>query len=58
MNRILIIIQTMLPKRFTRKQFNIVIRQHSSTIHPGHHLQRLVQSGKLKHNGQGIYSIV
>lgn len=57
MKRILFIIQANLPKRFTRKQFNIMIHQYSCTSHPEHHLQRLVEMGKLKHTGAGTYQL-
>jgi len=58
MKRIIFIIEATLPKRFTRKEFNIVIRDYSITSHPGHYLQRLVESGKLKHLGKGRYQQV
>lgn len=57
MNRILFYIQIALPKRFTRRQYNAVIRDYSYTSHPDHHLQRLVEKGYLKHKGKGIYEI-
>lgn len=56
MNRILFYIQVSLPRKFTRKQFNIMIRQYSYTSHPEHHLQRLVEKGKIKHLGSGQYA--
>lgn len=49
------IIDVKLPKRFTRREFNIIIREHSVTSHPNHYLQRLVERGTLKHLGKGIY---
>lgn len=55
MKKILFIIQATLPKRFTRRQFNITIREYSFTSHPEHILQRLVEKGKLKHIGAGEY---
>jgi len=58
MKRIIFIIEATLPKRFTRREFNIVIRDYSITSHPGHHLQRLVEKGILKHRGKGIYEQV
>ena len=56
MKRILYIIQVKLPKKFTRKQFNMVIRDYSITSHPEHYLQRLVECGKIKHIGAGTYA--
>lgn len=57
MKRILFYIQVALPKRFTRKQYNAVIRDYSITSHPDHYLQRLVEKGILKHQGKGIYEL-
>jgi len=57
MKRILFIIQATLPKKFTRKEFNITIREHSITSHPEHYLQRLVEKGTLKRMGSGIYEL-
>lgn len=56
MQKILFYIKTSLPKHFTRKEFLLMIRQHSLTSHPDHYLQRLVEMGKLKHQGEGRYS--
>jgi len=55
MKKILFLIQATLPKKFTRREFNIMIRQYSCTTHPSHHLQRLVEKGILKHLGEGTY---
>lgn len=56
MNEILILIHTTLGKRFTRREFNTTIRKHSQTTHPEHYLQQLVNKGKIKHIGDGIYA--
>ena len=58
MQKILFLIEATLPKRFTRKQFNATIREHSITSHPHHYLQRLVDRGILKRYGQGLYELV
>lgn len=58
MNRILFLIRATLPKKLTRKEFNLAIRDHSITSHPGHYLQRLVESGKLKRLGEGKYQLI
>jgi len=57
MKRIIFIIRATLPKKFTRKQFNIVIRDYSISSHPHHFLQRLVERGILKRYGQGLYEL-
>ncbi len=51
MKRILFIIQATLPKKFTHKEFNITIREHSITSRSEHHLQSMVKKGILKHVG-------
>lgn len=58
MQKILFYIRVSLPKCFTRKQFNAVIREYSYTSHPEHHLQRLVEKGKLKRLGEGKYQLI
>jgi len=57
-NRILFIIKATMPKNFTRKEFNLAIRELSYTSHPDHYLKRLVERGKLKRDGNGLYSLV
>lgn len=57
MQKILFLISATLPKKFTRKEFNLTIRDHSCTSHPDHFLQRLVEKGILKHKGKGIYEL-
>ena len=52
------IIEAKLPKTFTRREFNLVIRDYSITSHPGHHLQRMVEKGILKHKSKGLYEQV
>jgi len=56
MKKIIFIMKVTLPKKFTRREFNLVIREYSITSHPEHYLQRLVEKGKLKHVGAGVYS--
>lgn len=58
MQKILLLIRATLPKMFTRKEFNLTIRDHSYTSHPDHYLQRMVEKGTLKHRGKGIYELV
>ena len=53
----LFLICVTLPKKFMRKEFNLVIRYHSYTTHPDHYLQRFVEKGILKHRGKGIYEL-
>lgn len=58
MQKILFLIRATLPKKFTCKEFNIAIRDHSyTTTHPDHYLQRFVERGILKHRGKGIYEL-
>ena len=57
MQKILLLIRATHPKKFTRKEFNLSIRDLSYTTHPDHYLQRLVEKGILKHKGNGIYEL-
>ena len=55
MQKILFLIRATLPKMFTRKEFNLTIRDQSYTTHPHHYLLRFVEKDILKHKGKGIY---
>lgn len=57
MQKILFLIRATLPKKFTRKEFNLTIRDHSFTTHPDHYLQRMVEKGILKHKSKGLYEL-
>jgi len=57
MQKIIFLIKATLPKKFTRKQYNQIIRNYSATAHPEHYLQRLVEQGKLKRTGAASYMI-